>query len=117
MPYKERTIEKQYFTIGEVAAQFKVAESLVRFWETEFDELKPRRSKKGNRLYTPQDIDTFRTIFHLVKERGYTIPGAREMLRQKGPQLKDKIDAAQAIERVRAFLVSLKKELDVARPE
>ena len=114
MPYKERSIEKQYFTIGEVAAQFKVAESLVRFWETEFDELRPRRSKKGNRLYTPQDIEVFRTIYHLVKERGYTIPGARDMLKQKGPQLKEKIDVVQSLEKVRAFLMSLKKEVEAA---
>jgi DNA-binding transcriptional MerR regulator len=112
MPYKERSIEKQYFTIGEVAAQFNVAESLIRFWETEFEDLRPRRSKKGNRLYTPQDVEVFRTIYHLVKERGYTIPGAREMLKQKGGQLKDKVDVIQSIEKVRAFLVSLKKELD-----
>ncbi|GGF07561.1 MerR family transcriptional regulator [Hymenobacter cavernae] len=112
MPYKEHEIEKQYFTIGEVAAQFNVAPSLIRFWETEFDELRPRKSKKGNRLYTPQDIDTFRTIYHLVKERGYTIPGARDMLKQKGPQLKEKIDVIQSLERMRGFLVSLKKEID-----
>ena len=114
MPYKEREIEKQYFTIGEVATQFKVAESLIRFWETEFEELRPRRSKKGNRLYTPADIDVFRTIYHLVKERGYTIPGARDMLKQKGPQLKEKIDVVQSLERVRAFLVQLRKEVDAA---
>ncbi|WP_022824972.1 MerR family transcriptional regulator [Hymenobacter norwichensis] len=112
MPYKERDIEKQYFTIGEVAAQFNVAPSLIRFWETEFEELRPRKSKKGNRLYTPQDIDIFRTIYHLVKERGYTIPGAREMIRQKGPQLKEKIDVIQSLEKVRKFLVTMKKELD-----
>ncbi|SNC62775.1 transcriptional regulator [Hymenobacter gelipurpurascens] len=112
MPYKERDIEKQYFTIGEVAAQFNVAPSLIRFWETEFEELRPRKSKKGNRLYTPQDIDTFRTIYHLVKERGYTIPGARDMLKQKGPQLKEKIDVIQSLEKVRGFLVTMKKELD-----
>ena len=114
MPYKEPKIEKQYFTIGEVAAQFNVAESLIRFWETEFDELRPRRSKKGNRLYTPQDIEVFRTIYHLVKERGYTIPGARDMLKQKGPQLKDNIEVIQSIEKVRAFLMSLKKEVEAA---
>jgi DNA-binding transcriptional MerR regulator len=112
MPYKERDIEKQYFTIGEVAAQFNVAPSLIRFWETEFEELRPRKSKKGNRLYTPQDIDIFRTIYHLVKERGYTIPGAREMIRQRGPQLKEKIDVIQSLEKVRKFLVTMKKELD-----
>jgi len=112
MPYKERDIEKQYFTIGEVAAQFNVAPSLIRFWETEFDELRPRKSKKGNRLYTPQDVDIFRTIYHLVKERGYTIPGARDMLKQKGPQLKEKIDVIQSLEKVRKFMIQMKKELD-----
>ncbi|RSK44785.1 MerR family transcriptional regulator [Hymenobacter perfusus] len=112
MPYKDREIEKQYFTIGEVAAQFNVAPSLIRFWETEFEELRPRKSKKGNRLYTPQDVDIFRTIYHLVKERGYTIPGARDMLKQKGPQLKEKIDVIQSLEKIRKFMVTMKKELD-----
>jgi DNA-binding transcriptional MerR regulator len=112
MPYKERDITKQYFTIGEVADQFGVATSLIRFWETEFDELRPRKSKKGNRLFTQADVDTFRTIYHLVKERGYTIPGAREMMKQKGGQLKEKIDVIQSLEKVRGFLVSLKKEID-----
>ena len=114
MPYKERDITKQYFTIGEVAEQFGVATSLIRFWETEFDELRPRKSKKGNRLFTQADVDTFRTIYHLVKERGYTIPGAREMMKQKGGQLKEKIDVIQSLEKVRGFLVSLKKEIDAA---
>ena len=112
MPYKEREIERQYFTIGEVATQFNVAPSLIRFWETEFEELRPRKSKKGNRLYTPQDVDMFRTIYHLVKERGYTIPGARDMLKQKGPQLKEKIDVIQSLERLRSFLVNMRKEID-----
>ncbi|MCC2546224.1 MerR family transcriptional regulator [Hymenobacter sp. BT175] len=114
MPYKEREIEKQYFTIGEVAAQFNVAPSLIRFWETEFEELRPRKSKKGNRLYTPADVETFRTIYHLVKERGYTIPGARDILKQRGPQLKEKIDVIQSLEKVRGFLVQLKKEVEAA---
>lgn len=112
MPYKDQQIEKQYFTIGEVAAQFNVAPSLIRFWETEFEELRPRKSKRGNRLYTSQDVDVFRTIYHLVKERGYTIPGARDLLKQKGPQLKEKIDVIQRLEKVRGFLVTMKKELE-----
>ncbi len=90
-----------------------MAPSLIRFWETEFEELRPRKSKKGNRLYTPADVETFRTIYHLVKERGYTIPGARELLKQKGPQLKEKIDVIQSLEKVRGFLVNMKKEIDV----
>ena len=100
--------------ISEVATPNCSATSLIRFWETEFDELRPRKSKKGNRLFTQADVDTFRTIYHLVKERGYTIPGAREMMKTKGGQLKDKIDVIQSLEKVRGFLVSLKKEIDAA---
>jgi len=112
MPYKEREIKKEYYTIGEVARMFDVAASLIRFWETEFEDLNPRKNKKGNRLYTPQDIETFRTIYHLVKERGYTIPGARDLMRQRGPQLKERIEVAHSLEKVRGFLVEMKKQLD-----
>ena len=112
MPKLIHEIEKQYFSIGEVATQFNVAPSLIRFWETEFEELRPRKGKRGNRLYTSQDIDTFSTIYHMVKERGFTIPGARELIRQKGPQLKEKIDVIQSLEKVRKFLITMKRELD-----
>ena len=67
MPYKEKEIEKMYFTISEVAKQFNVAASLIRFWETEFEILKPRKTTKGNRLYSKKDIENFRLIYHLVK--------------------------------------------------
>ncbi|MBC6611489.1 MerR family transcriptional regulator [Hymenobacter aerilatus] len=112
MPYKEREIKKEYYTIGEVARMFDVAPSLIRFWETEFEDLSPRKNRKGNRLYTPQDIETFRTIYHLVKERGYTIPGARDLMRQRGPQLKERMEVAHSLEKVRGFLVEMKKQLD-----
>ncbi|WP_242918926.1 MerR family transcriptional regulator [Pontibacter liquoris] len=112
MPYKEREIEKQYYTIGEVAAMFEVAPSLIRFWETEFEQLSPKKSKKGNRQYTPKDIEMLRTVYHLVKERGYTIQGAREMLKNKGVQTKDKIEIIQSLEKVRAFLVGIKDQLN-----
>ncbi|MBO3269782.1 MULTISPECIES: MerR family transcriptional regulator [Hymenobacter] len=112
MPYKEREIKKEYYTIGEVARMFEVAPSLIRFWETEFEDLSPRKNRKGNRLYTPQDIETFRTIYHLVKERGYTIPGARDLMRQRGPQLKERMEVAHSLEKVRGFLVELRKQLD-----
>src|SRR5687768_7206589 len=108
MPFKEKEIEKQYYSIGEVAAMFEVAPSLIRFWETEFDVLKPKKSKKGNRLFTPKDIENLRLVYHLVKERGYTIQGAREVLKNQSVQIKDKMEIIQSLEKVRGFLVSIK---------
>ena len=112
MPYKEREIEKQYYTIGEVAEMFEVAASLIRFWETEFEQLSPKKNKKGNRQYTKQDIETLRTIYHLVKERGYTIQGAKEVLKNKSVQTKDKIEIIESLEKVKAFLVGIKSQLN-----
>ncbi|GAB3201294.1 DNA-binding transcriptional MerR regulator [Pontibacter aydingkolensis] len=112
MPYKEREIEKQYYTIGEVAEMFDVAASLIRFWETEFEQLRPKKNKKGNRQYTAKDIETLRTIYHLVKERGYTIQGAREVLKNKSVQTKDKIEIIESLEKVKAFLVGIKSQLN-----
>ncbi|PRY15628.1 transcriptional regulator [Pontibacter ummariensis] len=112
MPYKEKEIEKQYYTIGEVAAMFEVAPSLIRFWETEFDQLKPRKNKKGNRQYTPKDIESLRTVYHLVKERGYTIQGAKEVLKNKPVQTKDKIEIIESLEKVKAFLLGIKEQLN-----
>ncbi|NDK54456.1 MerR family transcriptional regulator [Pontibacter fetidus] len=112
MPYKEKEIEKQYYTIGEVAAMFDVAASLIRFWETEFEQLRPKKNKKGNRQYTKQDIETLRTVYHLVKERGYTIQGAKDVMKNKSVQTKDKIDMIDSLEKVRAFLVGIKSQLN-----
>jgi DNA-binding transcriptional MerR regulator len=111
MPFKEKEIEKQYYSIGEVAAMFEVAPSLIRFWETEFDVLKPKKSKKGNRLFTPKDIENLRIVYHLVKERGFTIQGAREVLKNQSIQTKDKVEIIQSLEKVRDFLVSIKNQL------
>lgn len=111
MPFKERDIEKQYYSIGEVAAMLDVAPSLIRFWETEFEVLKPRKSKKGNRLFTPQDIENLRIVYHLVKERGFTIQGARELLKNKSVLTKEKYEIIQSLEKVRNFLVGIKEQL------
>ena len=111
MPFKEKEIEKQYYSIGEVAAMFEVAPSLIRFWETEFDVLKPRKSKKGNRLFSPKDIENLRLVYHLVKERGFTIQGAREVLKNQSVQIKDKVEIIQSLEKVREFLVGIKNQL------
>ncbi|MDR0711974.1 MAG: MerR family transcriptional regulator, partial [Prevotellaceae bacterium] len=77
MPYKQPKLEKIYFSIGEIAEMFEVNASLIRFWEREFDIIKPQKNKKGNRLFTQKDVDSFRIIYHLVKEEGMTLDGAR----------------------------------------
>lgn len=82
MPWKEKTIEKLYWSIGEVAEQLGVNTSLIRYWEKEFGSLKPKRTGKGDRLYTKKDIEQLQQIQHLVKEKGFTLQGAREQLRK-----------------------------------
>src|SRR3546814_10756813 len=78
MPYKEREINKLYYSIGEVARIFDVNASLIRFWEKEFEILQPRKNKKGNRLFTQEDLENMKIIYHLVKEKGYTLQGRSE---------------------------------------
>lgn len=81
--------EKIYYSIGEVADMFNVNASLIRYWESEFTILRPRKNKKGNRLFTPKDIENLKKIYSLVKERGYTLQGAKDALRAK-----EKLEAA-----------------------
>lgn len=111
MPYKKKEIEKVYYRIGEVAAMFNVNISLIRYWETEFDIIKPYRNKKGNRFFTPADIDNFHLIYHLVKERGFTLQGAREKLKGNPDDLKEDHEVIKTLQQVRSFLTSLKEEL------
>lgn len=89
MPYKEKEIEKLYFTIGEVAQMFNVNTSHIRFWSKEFEVIRPATNKKGNRLYTQSDIENFRKIYHLVKEKGFTLKGAKSEL--KDNKVKSKV--------------------------
>ena len=83
MPYKEKEIEKLYYTIGEVAQMFNVNTSHIRFWSKEFDVNRPATNKKGNRMYTQPDIENFKKIYHLVKEKGFTLKGAKTELKDK----------------------------------
>jgi len=111
MPYKEKEIEKVYFTIGEVADKFSVATSLIRFWESEFDILSPKKNKKGNRQYTKSDIKKLQLIFHLVKERGFTLQGAKDMLQNNPSELQDKMEIIASLDSVKGFLIKLKEQL------
>ncbi|MFN3528334.1 MAG: MerR family transcriptional regulator [Bacteroidia bacterium] len=112
MPYKDRPIEKSYFSIGEVAEMLEVSPSLIRFWETEFEQLQPRKSKKGNRMYSKVDLELLRTIYHLVKERGYTLKGARETLKTKGKTIDKELAIKDSLLKIRGFLVELKEDLE-----
>ena len=109
MAYKEKEIEKLYYSIGEVAEIFGVAPSLIRFWETEFDVIKPKKNRKGNRQFTKEDIDNVRTIYHLVKEKGFTLQGAKEMLRNDNQSVRDKMELLESLKNVRSFLVELRE--------
>ena len=111
MAYKEKEIEKLYYSIGEVAEIFNVAPSLIRFWESEFDIIKPKKNRKGNRQFTKEDIDNVRTIYHLVKEQGFTLNGAKDMLKNDVQGVKDKMEVLESLKRVRKFLSDLSKEL------
>ena len=109
MPYKEKIIEKQYFTIGEVGKMFGVATSLVRFWEKEFDIIRPQKNSKGNRVFSKKDIENFRLIHHLVKEKGYTLQGANEMIKNQKAISMDKIEVLDSLKDLRSFLVELRE--------
>ncbi|MDD3875001.1 MAG: MerR family transcriptional regulator [Bacteroidales bacterium] len=111
MPYKERKVEKEYYAIGEVAEMFKVNTSLIRFWEKEFDVLKPHKNKKGNRLFTKKDIDNLFLIHHLVKEKGFTLQGAKDVLKTKKAETYDKAQLIFALNNIKDFLLEMKKQL------
>jgi DNA-binding transcriptional MerR regulator len=111
MAYKEKEIEKLYYSIGEVAELFNVAPSLIRFWESEFEIIKPKKNRKGNRQFTREDIDNVRTIYHLVKEKGFTLQGAKEMLRNDSQAVRDKMDMIDSLKKVRSFLAELRERM------
>ncbi|MBA4304051.1 MAG: MerR family transcriptional regulator [Sphingobacteriaceae bacterium] len=117
MPYKSKPIEKSYYSIGEVAELLGVSQSLIRFWETEFEQLQPKKNRKGNRIYTPANIEQLRTIYHLVKERGYTLKGAREMLKSKAPVVDKQLAVRESLLKIRSFLTELKSDLDAGDSE
>jgi len=111
MPYKERKIEKVYYSIGEVAEMFEVNTSLIRFWEKEFDIIKPKKNKKGNRLFTRRDIDNFHLIFHLVKERGLTLKGAQKKLKDNKDETTHNFEIIKSLKEIKDQLLEIKDSL------
>ncbi|HVU56132.1 MAG TPA: MerR family transcriptional regulator [Puia sp.] len=110
IPADDILYSKQYYTMGEVAGMFKVNQSLLRFWETEFSILQPRKNKKGDRYFRPIDIKNLHLIYHLLRQRKYTIEGAKEFLR-KNKKAEQRFDAIQRLQQIKAFLLELKAQL------
>lgn len=103
--------EKRYYGIGEVAEAFDVNTSLIRFWEKEFDVLQPKKNAKGNRKFTPEDIKHLELIYHLVKERGFTLEGAKIHLKENKKKTLDTFEIIRKLESVKAELQKIKDQL------
>jgi len=101
-----------YFTIGEVAKMFNVQTSLIRFWEKEFSIIKPSKNRKGNRMFTQKDVDNFHLIYHLVKERGYTLKGAKEKLKQKNELVENELEIVKSLKKIKEYLIEMKDNMD-----
>jgi DNA-binding transcriptional MerR regulator len=112
MPYKERKVEKLYYTIGEVASMFDVKTSLIRFWEKEFTIIKPKKNKKGNRFFTKEDIDNFHLIYHLVRERGMTLKGAQMKLKENHEDVENNFRVVKTLQEIKQALLELKQQID-----
>ncbi|WP_338410197.1 MerR family transcriptional regulator [uncultured Flavobacterium sp.] len=107
--YIELPSDKLYFSIGEVAKAFNVNASLIRFWDKEFDVLKPKKNAKGNRKFSQEDIKNLQLIYHLVKERGFTLEGAKLHLKENQQKTLDKFDIISKLESIKNKLIKFKE--------
>lgn len=105
--------KKLYYSMGEVAEMFDVNPSLIRHWESKFDCVRPHKNKKGNRMFSPQDVEKLKLIYHLVKERGMTLEGANKVLKRRsgGNELSRDMELLERLQRIRASLVAVREEL------
>lgn len=103
--------EKRYYSIGEVAKAFKVNTSLIRYWENTFEQLKPKKNAKGNRKFTPEDLKSFQLIYHLVKEKGFTLEGAKAHLKVAKGKTLNQLDLIKKLEGVKEELLKIKAQL------
>ncbi len=110
VPEDEVLFQKRYYGIGEVSAMFKVNISLIRFWENEFDILKPKKNGKGDRLFRPEDIKSLQLIYHLLREKKYSIAGAKDFLK-KNKKTEEAFAMIETLKKTKAFLLDLKANL------
>jgi len=111
MAFKEPKSEKHYYSIGEVAAKFGLAPSTLRFWEKEFETIKPFKNKKGDRFYTQEDIDHLALINHLVKERGMTLKGAKTKIKENKSETENTFEIVQKLQQIKGYLLEIREEL------
>jgi DNA-binding transcriptional MerR regulator len=110
IPDDEILFRKQYYSMGEVSDMFRVNQSLLRYWETEFDILQPRKNKKGDRHFRPADVKNLHLIYHLLRQRKYTIEGAKEFLKNN-KKANERFEAIQRLQQIKAFLLEWKAQL------
>ncbi len=103
--------DKRYYKIGEVAKAFNVNTSLIRFWENEFAVLKPKKNKKGNRLFTPEDLKNLQLIYFLVKEKGFTLEGAKNKLKEGSVKIESNHKIILRLEEIKNELIQIKNQL------
>jgi DNA-binding transcriptional MerR regulator len=111
MPYYEKKVEKLYYSIGEVSRMLDVPVSTVRFWENEFDILKPMKNKKGNRMFTPSDIKNLKIIHHLVKDEGMTLSGVKKRLTGKWDETDYKYEINESLQRIKTILMDIRDNI------
>jgi DNA-binding transcriptional MerR regulator len=110
IPGDDVLFQKQYYAIGDVATMFKENTSLIRYWENEFSILKPKKNKKGDRFFRPEDVKNLKMIYHLLRERKYTIDGAKEFLKNN-KAAGEKHEMIESLQKIRLFLLELKNNL------
>ena len=111
MAYKEREIEKLYYPIGEVAEMFNVNTSQIRFYEKEFDILQPKKNAKGNRLFRIEDIETLKIIFNLIKDKGFTLQGAKDFLKKNKNEAVEQQKVIDSLEKIKSFMLELRDQI------
>jgi len=111
IPDDETLFQKQYYSISEVADWFNMKPSLLRFWENEFDILKPRKNKKGDRLFRPEDVKNLRTIYYLLRQQKYSVEGAKQFLKDNGKKAETQVQLVESLTKFRSFLLELRANL------
>jgi DNA-binding transcriptional MerR regulator len=111
MPYREKKVEKLFYQIGEVAEMFSEPVSTIRFWEKEFDILRPKKNNKGNRLFMEEDLKNLKLIHYLLRERGMTLDGAKKYLKNNRDETEYRLEIADTLRSIRAMLVEIRDEI------
>ncbi len=102
---------KLLYSMGEVTEMFDVNASLIRYWESKFDCIKPHKNKKGNRMFTPSDVENLKIIYHLVKEKGMTLEGANQAMKRRNKSVKRDVSILERLQNIRAMLIEVRESL------